>query len=129
MTTARRDIEGALHRLNALMGAKDLGILHAFDDDADVLLVGSEIDEVVQGPAALRVFFENLFAQDVSIGWDWSRIDTGAQGNILWFFAEGQVVLDRGRQQDRRPYRLSGVLVRRDGTLRWRQFHGSEPKA
>jgi len=128
MTTARRDIESALERLNALMGAKDIGVVNAFDDEADVLLVGSEVDEVVQGKAALKAFFETLFAKPVTIGWDWVRIDTGALGSVLWFFAEGYAVLDTAGEIERRPYRLSGVLVRHDGALHWRQFHGSEPR-
>ena len=128
MTTTRRDIEAALERLNALVGSKDMGIVHAFDDDADVLLVGSEPDEVIRGKAALTGFFETLFAKPVTIGWNWDRLDTGTQGSVLWFFAEGHVVLDRDGAVTTQPYRLSGVLVRRDGALHWRLFHGAEPK-
>lgn len=128
MTSARSDIETALDRLNALVGSKDMGIVHAFDDEADVLLVGSEADEVIRGRPALKAFFETLFAQPFTIGWNWSRLDTGTLGNVLWFFAEGHVVLDRDGKLTRRPYRLSGVLIRRDGGLHWRLFHGSEPQ-
>jgi ketosteroid isomerase-like protein len=128
MTTAIRDIEAALERLNALVGSKDMGIVHAFDEDADVLLVGSETDEVIRGKPALTGFFEALFAQDLTIGWNWTRLDAGTLGNVLWFFAEGHAVLDHGGSVTRKPYRLSGVLVRRDGGLHWRLFHGSEPQ-
>jgi hypothetical protein len=129
MTTTQHDIQSALDRLNALVGSKDMGIVNAFDDDADVLLAGSEADEVMRGKPALTAFFEAMFARPVTIGWDWTRIDGSSQGNVFWLFAEGHAVLDHDGTVTRIPYRLSGVLVRRDGNLHWRLFHGAEPRA
>ena len=124
----RRDIESALARLNALVGAKDNSVIEAFDDDAEVLLVGSELGEIAKGRHAIETFFTALFAAPVTIGWEWNRIDIGTEGATLWFFAEGRAVLDSAGEIKRLPYRLSGVLVRRNGALYWRQFHGSEPR-
>lgn len=128
MTTTQHDIQSALDRLNALVGSKDMGIVNAFDDDADVLLAGSETDEVMRGKPALTAFFEAMFARPVTIGWDWTRIDGSSQGNVFWLFAEGHAVLDHDGTITSIPYRLSGVLVRRDGNLHWRLFHGAEPR-
>lgn len=126
--TTRVEIETALHRLNALVGGKDMAVAELFDSGS-ALLVGSETGEIARGRPAIAAFFQSLFAQPVTIGWDWASLETGAEGDVLWFFAEGHAVLDRAGQVDRVPYRLSGILVRRPGGLIWRQFHGAEPRA
>ena len=126
--TTRVEIETALHRLNALVGGKDKAVAELFDSGS-ALLVGSETAEIARGRPAIAAFFQSLFAQPLTIGWNWASLDTGAEGDVLWFFAEGHAVLDRAGVVDRVPYRLSGILVRRPGGLIWRQFHGAEPRA
>ena len=127
--TTRVEIETALHRLNALVGGKDMAVADQFEDSGSALLVGSETGEIARGRPAIAAFFQSLFAQPVTIGWDWASLETGAEEDVLWFFAEGHAVLDRAGVVDRVPYRLSGILVRRPGGLIWRQFHGAEPRA
>lgn len=46
-------------------------MLAEFANDADALLVGSEGSEVVEGPAALRSFFIEVFRAPANIGWEW----------------------------------------------------------
>jgi hypothetical protein len=46
---------------------------------------------------------------------------------VVWFFAEGWVILSTAEQQRRTPYRVSGVLERHGERWLWRQYHGSEP--
>ena len=127
MSTIRDEVESVLARLNALVGSKDTAVAQTFDCTGSALLVGSEPGEMARGRPAIAAFFEALYALPVTIGWDWSSLDAAAEGDVVWFFAEGHAVLDRGDRVDRLPYRLSGVLVRRDGALLWQQFHGSEP--
>jgi hypothetical protein len=128
MFSALDEVEFALARLNTLVGSKDMGVAEAFEDTGSVLLVGSEPGEMAHGRPAIAAFFEALYALPITIGWDWASLDVAAEGDVVWFFAEGHAVLDRDGSIERVPYRLSGVLVRRGGTLLWRQFHGSEPK-
>jgi hypothetical protein len=128
MTTPRSEVKAALDRLNGFMSQADPAIIAQFDPDADVLLAGSEIGEVVRGHTDIGAFFRAIFALPLRIGWHWDTIDAAAEGDVIWFFAEGQAVVTRDGVTDARPYRLSGVLVRRGITVIWRQFHGSEPR-
>ena len=128
MASLQADVKQALERLSALMAAADPAIAAQFDPAAEVLLVGSEVGEVVRGHQALGRFFAEIFALPLRIKWVWDDIEAGAQGETVWFFAEGAAVVLRDGIETRRPYRLSGVLVRTADGLRWRQFHGAEPK-
>ena len=46
-------------------------------------------------------------------------------GDVAWLWLDGGLVLD-GRSH--RPYRITGVLERRQGRWIWSLFHGSEPR-
>ena len=52
---------------------------------------------------------------------------SGSHGDVAWLFASGEVVVTDHGADTRVPYRLTGVLERRNGAWKWRQFHGSEP--
>jgi hypothetical protein len=67
----RTQVAAALQRLGMLVSRKDPSVLAEFANDADALLVGSEGSEVVEGPAALRSFFIEVFRAPANIGWEW----------------------------------------------------------
>jgi hypothetical protein len=121
------EIGQTLARLNTLLAAKDPAIAAEFATSADVLLVGSEAGEVVVGSDALPAFFQTLFALPLRLAWEWRTTRVTSCGSIAWIFADGEVVLDDGRQPTRKPYRLSGVLEK-GGRWRWRMFHGADPR-
>jgi hypothetical protein len=127
MNDVRTEIIEALDRLNSLMGRRDLAILNEFDSRANVLVVGSEVGEIAEGPEALGALFRHIFALPVHIGWSWQNVRVSSANDVAWLFAEGHVVITGGADQKKMPYRLTGVLERRDKTWKWRHFHGSEP--
>lgn len=123
----RREVTAALQRLGMLVSRKDPAVLSEFAPDAEVLLVGSENGEVVEGPAALRDFFTRVFRAPANVGWEWRKVRISCADNVAWLFAEGEVVIVTDAKPQRRPYRLTGVLQRQGKRWLWRHFHGSEP--
>jgi hypothetical protein len=124
---ARTQVTAALQRLGMLVSRKDPSVLGEFADDAEVLLVGSANAEVVEGPAALRAFFGEVFRAPTHIGWEWRRVRISSSEDVAWLFAEGELVIVADARPQRRPYRLTGVLQRKGRRWLWRHFHGSEP--
>jgi ketosteroid isomerase-like protein len=127
MTDTRKEIIEALDRMNSLVGRRDLAVLSEFANAADVLLVGSEEDEIAEGPEGLASFFRHIFDLPIRLGWSWRNVRVSSEGQIAWVFAEGHVNITTDSDQEQLPFRLSGVLERRQGQWKWRQFHGSEP--
>jgi SnoaL-like protein len=124
---ARTQVTQALQRLGMLVSRKDPAVLAEFANDADVLLVGSEQAEVVEGPAALRAFFGKVFRTPANIGWEWRSVRISSADDVAWLFAEGELVIVTDARPSRRPYRLTGVLQRKGRRWLWKHFHGSEP--
>lgn len=99
----------------------------AFAQDADTALIGSEVGEVFVGPQALRTFFAELYARPYRILFTLDERRVLAHGNVAWFAGEGTYRLSDG-STDPMPYRLTGVLERREGQWLWQLFSGSEPR-
>jgi ketosteroid isomerase-like protein len=119
-------IEDALWRLGRLMYERDPAIAEEFL--AEAMLVGSEPGEIANGREAIRTLFADIHAKPYRVTWQWERVDAHVEGEIGWFFAEGSAVIEDAAGQRRLPYRLAGVMQQLEGRLRWRLFHGSEPK-
>lgn len=126
---AKSQVTQALQRLGLLVSRKDLAVLSEFASDADVLLVGSERGEVVEGQAGLRDFFQRVFRSPAHVGWEWRKVRISSCDNVAWLFAEGEVVIVMDARPERRPYRLTGVLERQNRRWLWKHFHGAEPSA
>ena len=116
-----------LDRFGELVSARDPAVLDLFQDDA--LLIGSEHGESAHGRSELQAFFEHVFAWPATISWVWSDFRCSALGDVIWCFAEGEVVATSAEGSDRGPYRMSCVLVRSADSLRFNLFHGAEPGA
>ena len=120
------EILAAIDRfLGALAGRRLDEVIDAFSEDADTYLYGSEVSEIVIGPAAIRRFFERFFQARAGPRFTLGARNVSVSGDIAWFVAECEVVVG---DQTVAPYRLCGVLQRRDGRWRWRLFNGSEPR-
>lgn len=100
--------------------------LACFTDDPDIALLGSEVGEVVVGPAALRAFFADLYARPYRIMFRLPERTVSAAGNVAWFTGDGTYRLSTGG--DPSVYRLAGVLERRRERWLWQLFTGSEPR-
>jgi ketosteroid isomerase-like protein len=121
----REEILLVLGELRAAVSQRRIeGVLSLFAPDADATLIGSSTGEIARGPLELRPFLEQLFASPQAIGWEWDDVSVSCSGDVAWLWLEGALVLD-GRSE--RPYRISGVLERRQGRWLWTLFHGSEP--
>ena len=120
-------IHKVLERFNELVSTKNMQILAEFAPGDDTLLIGSDSGEIAKGSQEIEAFFTRIFARDETFSWEWNRIDVSQLGNLAWIFADGWVILSTSSKQLRSPYRITGVLERRDGRWLWRQYHGSEP--
>ncbi len=98
--------------------------LAAFVPDADVALYGSEVSEIIVGREALRRFFERLFARANGPRFTLEERRASIRGDVAWFTSAATVRIGGTAVS---PYRLTGVLERRDGRWLWALFNGSEP--
>lgn len=121
------EVLDTLDRLNMLLAEKNEAIVDEFASEPDVVLIGSSAGEIARGPAALAVFFNQIRRLPSQLRWEWLARHVTAVGDVAWLFADGEVVIRNHDGEIRAPYRLTGVLQRREGRWRWRLFHGSEP--
>ena len=122
-----REVRQSLDRLSALLAAKDPAMLAEFTASTDMLLIGSDADEIVEGRQAFEDFIHRLFALPVKLGWEWRTIRVSQKGDIAWVFANGDLVVRDAKREQRTAYRMTGVLEERNGRWTWRLFHGSAP--
>jgi ketosteroid isomerase-like protein len=102
-------------------------VLAEFAPGDDVLLVGSDEGEIASGPQEIEEFFSRILARPSTFSWKSRRIHVSQAGDIAWFFAEGQMIVESAEGQEQAPYRISGVLQRIGDQWLWRQVHGSNP--
>jgi len=121
----REEVEAVLSRMGTLVSRHDLAVLGEFSDDG--LVVGSEHGEIAEGSENLKEFFKKIFARPMRISWEWTDIRASSTEDLIWFFADGDIVVTKKDSEKRAPYRLAGVLQWRSNRWVWRQFIGSEP--
>jgi hypothetical protein len=113
--------------INALFDALKTNRLDAalacFVPDSDSALIGSEVGEIAIGAQAIRLFLSSLLERP-GPGFEMSEpVALSVSGNTAWFAGDAIVEVAGMRV----PYRLAGVLVRRDDRWLWALFSGSEP--
>lgn len=115
--------------LDVAVSNRDLdATLALFVDDPSVILIGSEAEESAVGSEALVRFFRHLYTRPITFRWEWPNpIACGSHGNVVWFFADGEVVERTAHNEHRTPYRFTGVALEVDGTWRLALIHGAEP--
>ncbi len=97
--------------------------LACFVPDSDAALVGSEAGEIAIGPQAIRLFLSTLLERPGPRFEMSEPVTLSASGDTAWFAGDAIVEVVGMRV----PYRLAGVLVRRDDRWLWALFSGSEP--
>lgn len=100
--------------------------LAAFSGDPDCALIGSKIGEEAFGPAALRNFFNGMFARPGIFSVTWRSRRASINGDTAWFSAEVDARMSTSDRSG--PYRITGVLVRREGRWLWQLYHRAEPR-
>jgi ketosteroid isomerase-like protein len=97
--------------------------LAAFVPDRDAALYGSEVGEIAVGPEALRRFFESFYARPNGPRFAVGERRASVRGDVAWFTCAASVAIGEVVAE---PYRLTGVLERREGRWLWVLFNGSE---
>lgn len=125
----RGEVVAALERFNTLMQQRDATIMEEFSAAPDVTVVGSESDEVARGRAQVMALFRRVFGLPVTLEWQWRDITVSAAGQVAWIYADGELLVHAGDEEQQLPYRLTGVLLHEGNRWRWVQMHGSQPEA
>jgi len=124
------EIRHALEKFSELSSRGDLQLFLAqFDEDANIMMVGSESTEVFKGRAALEVWLGQVFSE-VRVSFQINSVDISHNGETAWAFVEGtETARDlSGKLLSVKPYRFSAVLVKKGDLWVWRLFHGSTPE-
>lgn len=107
--------------LSALLHDCDVdGFMALWAADDDITLWGSELHERDHGPAQIRAHARAIVDSENELRFDWDETLVHVEGDAAWVRAAGAA--------NGTPYRLTVVLVRRDGEWRLHTFSGSEPR-
>lgn len=118
-------VRRALAAFNAGLAARDGHAAAEFAEDA--IFEGSEPGESVRGSSGIAELLLAIGRSPNHVVFEWATVEAQGAGGLVWFFADGHVVISGPARTVRRPYGLSGVLERLGASYRWRLFHGSEP--
>jgi ketosteroid isomerase-like protein len=124
-------IRAGLDTLNAAMARRDVpAVMALFDDNDDILLVGSDTGEVFHGRSAVAGFIKALCGLPFVFSFEMPDVTTRRTGRSAWVFVDGAMVHSRDNGKvTRSPYRFSVAMVQRGRAWRWQVFHGSVPGA
>jgi uncharacterized protein (TIGR02246 family) len=99
-----------------------------FADDDDIWMSGSDLPELAIGSEAIGALHRDVAGNPFTLTFKWDQRRVHSQGDVAWVNAAGTLLVE---YEDRKPttmhYRLTAVLVRRNGAWRWHTFNGSEP--
>jgi ketosteroid isomerase-like protein len=116
------DVFDALY--SAACDDRDAAAVHAlWATDPDTVMWGSDEDERAHGPEEVKALLEAVVASPSELGFDWEEREHHVEGDVCWINARGSLYVNG----EATPYRVTAVLVRRDGVWRWHTHSGSEP--
>ena len=124
--SAKSELLEAANRFNMLMAKKDIAIVNECAPDADILFQGSGAGELSVGPEQMKTFWEGIIKGPRTISFDWTDTRATAVGDVGWVHLIGEMVNTADGKTTRRPYRITGILQKRNGVWKWRLFHGSQ---
>jgi ketosteroid isomerase-like protein len=91
--------------------------------DDDITMWGSDEDERATGPEEVHALVEAVAASPNDLGLEWEDKRVRIEGDVAWVNAQGMLWVNG----ESSPYRVTAVLVRRDGSWLWHTHSGSEP--
>lgn len=91
--------------------------------DPDIVMWGSDEDERARGPEEVQALIESVVASPSELGFEWEDRELHVEGDVAWVNARGTLFVNG----EGFPYRVTAVLLRRDGAWRWHTHSGSEP--
>lgn len=98
----------------------------SLDDRDDVAVIPSEGVDVYRGTAAVRAFLEHIYDGPRRYRWIWRQRWVSRAGDVAWFVAVGDEVVEESGATHTIPYCLTGSAVQERGQWRLRLLHGSE---
>jgi uncharacterized protein (TIGR02246 family) len=101
-------------------------VMQVFVPDPGVIVVTSE-ESVLRGPVELRRFLDRYVDGPITYSWEWDRHDVSIAGSVACLLAEGTETAADEDRLEKRPYRMTMVLERREGRWLLIQVHGSSP--
>lgn len=125
----QEEISEVLERFRTVVANKDFhGATMLFADDPDILLLGSGPGEIARELSELKGFVEQIFSQQAVLIFDWKTCLVSQVGSMAWVYLDATFYW-KGENIDQtpRPYRITGVLEKRDGKWLFVQWHGSQP--
>jgi uncharacterized protein (TIGR02246 family) len=102
------------------------GVMQLFAPEADIVMVTSE-ESLLRGPDEVKTFLHRYAQGTTRYSWAWDRFDVAAAGAVGWVLAEGTETAAAEKREEKHPYRMSMVCVKRDGRWLLVQVHGSSP--
>ena len=122
---ATRVVTEALDGLNRALRLKDADFADTFHREAT--LIGSEASDLQRGREAIRGHLAAIYARPYVVQFDWKSVEIERTGDVVWFFADGELIVKSSEGERRAHYNLTGIIVEGKNGWRWRLFHGSEP--
>jgi ketosteroid isomerase-like protein len=99
-----------------------------FAGDKDIWMSGSDLPELAIGSEAIAELHRGVASSTYTLTFNWERRTVHREGDVAWVNAGGSLLVhSRDGEPTTMPYRITAVLVRRDGVWRWHTFNGSEP--
>lgn len=135
MANDQVEIRATLDALNDACAKRDIhAFMGLFEENDQILLVGSDTGEVYHGRKEISGFMEMLFNLPFVFSFDLKNLTLRQDRNSAWLFTDGNMIHtgDKGESAGTvaaKPYRFSVTLVKRDEVWKWQLFHGSVPGA
>lgn len=126
----KTEITKTLELWNSTAKNSDLDkFMSFFDDNENILMVGSDSGEVFKGKEQIRGWLSQLFSF-AGFSWEMNRVDIDWNENTAWVFIDGKMVIESKPGKVRKaPYRFTGIMVKKGNEWKWRLFNGSSYKS
>ena len=98
-----------------------------FLDEPGISFSGSDLEEHATTRAGLLKILTLVAASPGSLRFHWSERQVHITGDTAWVNAAGSVAISGPDGQRTIPYRVTAVLLRRDGRWLWHTHAGSSP--
>jgi ketosteroid isomerase-like protein len=124
------EIRKSLQLWNETAKKRDINaFMNLFDSSSNIILAGSDSGEIFKGRVQIMQWVSALLEHH-SFEWDMKQIEIDNYENCAWIFMDGSMIItnDKG-EQNKTPYRFTGVLIKRGDTWKWRLFNGSIPRS
>ena len=108
--------------------AKDIdSLMHVFDDTDNISVIGTGMDELCVGRAAVKDLFLMNFSEATANKFEWDWVDIRLSGSHAVISVTFTLHLEYMKNQLRVPLRWTVVLKNQNGRWVWIHRHASTP--